>query len=526
MIQKTIVADLNRLSFTISENKFTKASGYGRGLAVALLKEYGNMAAGRFDEDNPLIFVPGLFVGSSAPSSCRMHVVTKREKGQGAHISNITGDAPHRLISSGVSALVIKGKAKKPGTVLLIDHGEPQFIHMPELMGLKIPEIISCLREQFGEDCSITGTGPAADALLPLSTVFNTYPRGLPAYGCPRNSFGDIAGSKNLKAVVVKSSKLFDVPYADKEAFKRLAPKLSAIIRSNKICGGALPGYGSITIMKLLKNKHDIPEPKKIEMKARFSPDGIKINRNCSPVCVIGCLNKSEREALVDGFQDVPEVSEVDGALMHSFSIKDNLLVQKIMAKAFEIGINATEFVYTAKVYYEALYGKTDHIKPDDIYELLLEIEKLSVTGRVIAGGSQRVFEIFKDKTPLEELVTKPSITQEKNYSVSLEKPEGLENTKDIDLLYREIFALENLGICIFTSFALLNNNEALALLSKMFTAKTGIEMSVYELLEYSKSCIENELSFHKDSALYGVNMTVPEFTKVLYRYFGEEKEK
>lgn len=524
MIQKTIVADLNSLSFQVSEDEFTKESGYGRGLAVALLKKYGNMASDRFDEENPLVFVPGLFVGSSAPSSCRMHVVTKRGKGQGAHISNITGDAPHRLISSGIAALVIKGKAEKPGTVLLIEKGEPQFIHMPELMGLKIPEIIASIREKFGEDCSITGTGPAADALLPLSTVFNTYPKGLPAYGCPRNSFGDVAGSKNLKAVVIKNPKLFDVPYADKETFQKLGPKLSEIIRSNKICGGALPGYGSIAIMKLLKNKNDIPETKKIEVKARFSPEGVKINKNCSPICVIGCLNKGEREALVKGFQDVPEVSEVDGALINSFAIKDNLLVQKIMAKSFEIGINATEFVYTAKVYYEALYGRTDHITPDDIYELLLEIEKLSATGRVIAGGSQRVFEIFKDKSALEQLVTKPSITQEKNYKVSLEKPEGLEDTEDMDLLYREIFALENLGICIFSSFAVLNNNKALEILSQMFTAKTDVPMSVYELLQYSKECIENELSFHKDSVLHDVKMTVPEFTKVLYRYFGEER--
>jgi aldehyde:ferredoxin oxidoreductase len=90
-----------------------------------------------------------------------------------------------------------------------------------------------------------------------------------------------------------------------------------------------------------------------------------------------------------------------------------------------------------------------------------------------------------------------------------------------MDLLYWEIFILENLGFCVFTSFALLNNEEALRLMARLYEARTGVATTSARLLEYAAECIGRELAFQREIALVGVGKSVPEFTKVLYRYFS-----
>ena len=78
----------------------------------------------------------------------------------------------------------------------------------------------------------------------------------------------------------------------------------------------------------------------------------------------------------------------------------------------------------------------------------------------------------------------------------------------------------------MFTSFALINNIEALESMSKLTSAKTGIETTSRDLLEYAKKCMKRELELQKKRLLIaGTNVDVPKlnippFTRVLYRYF------
>jgi aldehyde:ferredoxin oxidoreductase len=522
---KIMTADLDEETIAVREESFTAQSDYGRGLVLRLLAEHIPENADRLDPDNALVFVPGLFVNSSAPSACRMLVAAKKGKGKGAHISNITGDTPHRLVSSGISALVIKGKAKKKGAVLYIDEGNPVFLSMPELCGLPIPAVLSVLRGKFGDNCSFVGTGPVADACLPLSTMFVSYPQGSPSYSCPRDSLGDIAGSKNLKALVIRNKSMFKTSYFDKDSFAGLSPALSNIIRSNNICGKALPECGTAVLMKISDIKRDMSVCEKLRMHSFADmPGGIKINHKCSPICVIGCLNRGNGQTVGDGFQNVQEVAEIAEGLTKNFGINDEAFVRKLTAKAFEIGIHTTEFLHAAKLYFEAeAPGRS--VGLEDIYNLMLEVEKLSFTGRVISGGTSQVYALYKDKAYLQKMVSRPSIEQEKNFAINLVHLDGTPpDISAADLLYREIFLLENLGFCMFTSFAILDNQKALDILGDMFHAKTGIDASLPHLLAYSKICLEKEMEFHKESAFREIKTAVPEFTKILYKYFGNPK--
>ena len=92
----------------------------------------------------------------------------------------------------------------------------------------------------------------------------------------------------------------------------------------------------------------------------------------------------------------------------------------------------------------------------------------------------------------------------------------------DLNMLYRQIFLMENLGICIFSSFALLNKKETLELLAKLYTYKTGYNTTASDLLCYAGECLEAEEALHRDAMIAGAQRSIPEFVKVLYRYFGE----
>lgn len=54
-----------------------------------------------------------------------------------------------------------------------------------------------------------------------------------------------------------------------------------------------------------------------------------------------------------------------------------------------------------------------------------------------------------------------------------------------------------------------------------LYYYKTGIKITPVEMIKFSQICIENELKFESENALSTVRKNIPEFTKVLYRYFG-----
>ncbi len=54
-----------------------------------------------------------------------------------------------------------------------------------------------------------------------------------------------------------------------------------------------------------------------------------------------------------------------------------------------------------------------------------------------------------------------------------------------------------------------------------MFYYKTGIKQTVVDMLNYSGECINREIEDEKHNAIQSIQKNIPEFTKVLYRYFS-----
>ena len=287
---------------------------YGRGLAMELIRRHSKEGCERLSPDNTFVVVPGLLTGCHVPCATRATVAARSDNGFA--VTSITGDMPQKLASLGISGLVIKGRYECGRCAVYMDGGAVRIFPVPGMDGLTCGDIVENIRKKYGSDCAVIGTGPAGDMRLPLSGLFTTYPEGTPRFTCPRSSFGDVPGSKNLRAIIVKCNKYFGAECADEERLIRDGKALARLIIDDPICGGALPGLGSITILHLLKNKNAIPELPKGKKPCRPEKAG-RLNYCCAPGCVIGCLN---RHSAGNGHVfSAPEEAEVRAAMAHCF---------------------------------------------------------------------------------------------------------------------------------------------------------------------------------------------------------------
>lgn len=415
-MSKIITVDLSEGQIGESEYTFGPGRDYGRGLAMRLLKEHVPDSCGRLDAENAVIYTPGLFTGNMAPSATRGLIMSKGEGKKGLCVSSITGDFPQKLASLDIASIVVTGKYEKRNAVIFVDPNGAELMCMPELEDHTTAEMVDMLRKQFGEDCAIIGTGQAADRMMPLASIFVTYPEGQPRFYCPRSGVGDIPGSKGLRAVVLKAQTYFGSPCVNKEAFRDTGKRLAKIIMDNEICGGALPGLGSITLIHLLKSRQAVPEVEKRSREGAETAEkqgGCRTNYCCAPMCVIGCLNR--HSAGTGEVFSAPEESEVRAALTQCFGFEEAAFAKELNRHGFSIGLNTTEFVYTVSMYWKAT-GET--ATREKVLSMMEEVEKGSVLGRLIGGGTAGVAELFKDRPDVAALVTKPSVVQEEQFKV------------------------------------------------------------------------------------------------------------
>ncbi len=527
---------INLTAETVEEREYGDALSqyYGRGLTSYLVKENVPPHVGRHSEGNCLILVPGLLSGTFAPSTGRLSIAAKKAQDSGIQYLNLAGPFSQKMACLGIVAIVITGKNPEAvPAVISFDEGGGQILKVPCLKEREISETISYIRNNIGrgKDTAVIGIGSAGEHLLPIASVFTTYPEGNPLFNCARGGMGDVFGSKGLKAVAVTTKANFTSKVGNVTEMERASKRLARIIIDHPVCGGALPAYGSITLMKMMKSNKlnlssikDTPQSKIIAENQRVNrhkEGSPRINRTCAPLCVVGCLNRHARgnETLLAS----PAESEVSAAL-EDFGVEDVTFASRFNRIAFEQGIDSVEFLFCC-----ALYYKIKNIKAgkDELLAALNEVKELTDLGRILASRTEGLYRLYQDHTELLPMVTRPSIAEEHNFNVNLSfKVAGCEDLEDKQYLYANMLTLGNLGICLFTSFAIIESREAMDLLAVLFEAKTGRKVEANDLIKYSVDCLKIEEDYEKQAKLLSLQKEIPEFVKVLHRYFGKGVDK
>jgi len=197
----------------------------GRGLAVRILWEYLPEGVDPLSPDNLLVLAVGPLTGLPLPSSGKLVVASKSPLTGGYGDGNVGTLAALELRKSGHDAIVIKGKTEKP-TLLYIEDEKVDFIDAEHLWGLDTWATERKLRDEFGKMAGILEIGPAGEKLVRFATIISQEGRS-----GGRPGIGAVMGSKNLKAIIIKGNKGFNV-YDEKGLKKVGAQAFRDIVKS------------------------------------------------------------------------------------------------------------------------------------------------------------------------------------------------------------------------------------------------------------------------------------------------------
>jgi aldehyde:ferredoxin oxidoreductase len=219
-------ADVNLTSgivedFEIPKDWYSKYLG-GRGIGLRILLEELKGNEEPLSPDNILIFATGPLQGTGIAGTGRHAVIAKSPKTGSLNDSYAGGFWGYELGLSGYEGIIIRGKAKEPAFITLLN-GKVEILNAKDLWGLDVGETDYKLKKVY-KGSRISCIGPAGENLVKFSCIMNDISR---AVGRP--GFGAVMGSKNLKAIVVRgdSKKTFYDAEMLKDVRKRLIEELT-----------------------------------------------------------------------------------------------------------------------------------------------------------------------------------------------------------------------------------------------------------------------------------------------------------
>lgn len=219
-----------------------------RGLGVKYLLDNGPEVEA-FSPDNLLCVMTGPLTGTEVKMSGRLAVVTKSPLTGTVTDSHMGGWTAAKLKWAGIDGLLIKGKAKGP-VYLYVEDGEVSVHDASAVWGMDTDDAIKYLQNDRGDDCAVMAIGPAGENMVRFANIMNEDFRA-----AGRGGTGAVAGSKHLKAIVIKGDKKNQPKPADRAAFKEADKKALAQIMNEAVITaprkGALSVYGTNVLMNM-----------------------------------------------------------------------------------------------------------------------------------------------------------------------------------------------------------------------------------------------------------------------------------
>ncbi|MDI3297559.1 MAG: aldehyde ferredoxin oxidoreductase family protein [Bacillota bacterium] len=219
----------------------------GRGMGVRFVLDNGPHVD-PLSPENILCLMTGPITGTLVNMSGRMAVVTRSPLTGTVTDSHHGGWSGARLKWAGFDGLVFRGRADHP-VYAYVEEGRVELLDASPYWGKGVHETVAALKERHGsEDLSVLAIGPAGENRVRFACMVNEDQRA-----AGRGGTGAVAGSKNLKAVVVKAPKRPPKP-ADPEAFLAARSEALAKIAGSPITSprkGGLSVYGTNVLMNM-----------------------------------------------------------------------------------------------------------------------------------------------------------------------------------------------------------------------------------------------------------------------------------
>ena len=183
----------------------------GRGINAKILYDSVGPEVDPLSQGNVLVFGTGPFTGTLVPGSSRVDVGAKSPVTGLLGMANMGGYWGAELKYAGYDHLVITGKAPKP-VYIAIDNDDVQIRDASAIWGLDTYQTPNAVRNEIGApDAQVVCIGPGGENLVRYAILLTKVKDS-----AGRTGMGAVAGSKNLKAVVVRGTKGVRVANSDK----------------------------------------------------------------------------------------------------------------------------------------------------------------------------------------------------------------------------------------------------------------------------------------------------------------------
>ncbi len=271
-----------------------------RGLGVRYVFEAGPQVE-PLSPENVLCFMNGPLTGTEANMSGRLAVVTKSPLTGTVTDSHHGGWSAARLRWAGFDGLVFKGRSDRP-VYLYVHDDRAELLDASPVWGKGVHETVRYFQAQYGEkDLSVIAIGPAGENKVRFGAWVNEMDR---ASG--RGGTGAVGGSKNLKAIVIKSERKTPKP-VNAEAWKDARKRALATIMDEKNITaprkGGLSVFGTNVLMNITSTMGALPTKNsmltsfgdKAELiSGEYVNDHILVDNPTCHACPVACKKEVE----------------------------------------------------------------------------------------------------------------------------------------------------------------------------------------------------------------------------------------
>jgi len=386
----------------VCEDDVLRALLGGRCLGVALLSRR-RILADPLEPSSPVVVSVGAMAGTGFPLANRLTMVFRSPLTGTVAWTQTGGYAAYELARLGVRALIITGAAEKL-SCLLIDSKGVSLVDAEGLRGCGAMETCSRLRQAYG-DCRVLSIGPAGERLVKISTVVNDMGR---ASGV-RHGIGAIFGSKNLKAIVLKSGKHDARKPHDTLRFARLIRKLHAKMASSNLLNhekGLFAVHGTAIAAEAIGENHALPVQNYRrtwhtafqEVGGHMLTSTVLMTRLTCSTCPVSCRRETLGKGLRGEGPDYAQISSL-GTNCMLFDLDEIAYLTQI---CYEHGVDPIEMGNTLAVY--ADLSERGYVRPKlgwgDYGAMASLVERVAdkeEVGEVLAEGAFETAKSFGD---------------------------------------------------------------------------------------------------------------------------------
>jgi len=230
------------------EEGFCRTYLGGKGFAAKILYEETRQGINPLSPENLLVLAVGPLVGTAVPGANRLVACFKSPLTGIWGESYCGGELGTQLKWAGIDVLTIAGRSPKP-VYLMVDDGAVELKDASHIWGKDSYEAERILIEEAGREFQFATIGPAGENLVKFACV--THARGRQLGRC---GVGAVFGSKNLKALAVRGSRLPEV--ADVEALAGFRWRMFEAAREKL---QSLSTYGTPAIAVLINKAGVLP---------------------------------------------------------------------------------------------------------------------------------------------------------------------------------------------------------------------------------------------------------------------------